>query len=468
MDIFKDIIRNNQAFLLNRILAYARLHDYVKYTPTLEKAWIVSITGLSDALLDALAEHKQIPELNVDRNFINSPISVFGVIEAKRHRQRGVSLEMFLGLMKYYRQSYIDLLMETNIDSGRQQLYVTWINRFFDHNEIAFCAEWADLSKDTMVGELRSSNRELTNEKNKYLTIFESIPSPVILLDAENRCQNMNYAAQHLLQESLLSPGHVYYSELPEQPGIDVILPWIIDEFMDFHHSEILESTVEKDFDSPALGKRSFIIHFHRMLDFSHKFEGTVIILTDLTDRKLIEEQLRHLSFHDSLTGLYNRAYLEQEIVRIANGRFNPVGFISCDVDGLKLVNDTLGHPAGDSLLVSVGQIIKSCFRDSDVVARIGGDEFAALMPNSSGEIVQRACRRIKDKVAEHNRSHPKMPVSISVGWSNGNPCLMADMYGMIKEADDRMYADKQGNRSSYAALFQERLQSCGMNLFKE
>lgn len=115
----------------------------------------------------------------------------------------------------------------------------------------------------------------------------------------------------------------------------------------------------------------------------------------DISERKRIEEQLVYLSLHDPLTGLYNRAYFEEEMRRLEGGRFARVGIIVCDVDGLKLVNDTLGHGAGDNLLRAAAQVLEECFREGDVVARIGGDKFAVLLPSGGKTAVESSCRRI-------------------------------------------------------------------------
>jgi len=87
-----ELIQNSQSFLLKQILYYAKIHDYVKYSSTLEEAWVASVTGLSDALIGCIQNDQEIPELNVDQDFISEPITEFGRIEALRHRQRVISL----------------------------------------------------------------------------------------------------------------------------------------------------------------------------------------------------------------------------------------------------------------------------------------------------------------------------------------------------------------------------------------
>jgi diguanylate cyclase (GGDEF)-like protein/PAS domain S-box-containing protein len=175
----------------------------------------------------------------------------------------------------------------------------------------------------------------------------------------------------------------------------------------------------------------------------------------DITERKLMEERLKYLSLHDPLTGLYNRAYFEQEMRRLESGRYNPVGLIVCDMDGLKLVNDTLGHNTGDTLLLAAAGVIKKAFREGDVVARIGGDEFAVLLPNSDETTVESACRRIQDVTAKYNATSPELPLSISVGFAVSNQ-TPTSMWELFKEADNNMYQEKlHRSQSAKSAIVQ-------------
>lgn len=456
-----DLIENNQSFLVKRILHYAKLYDYTKYTSTLEEAWVMSISGLSDALVAAIRIDEKVPEIEVEHNFENNAISAFGVLEAKKHRYRGVSLKMFLSFIKYYRQAYLDLVIESVDNMDNIFKYQLWINRFFDHNEIAYIHEWTTKSDEDLISEMQMENIRMTNEKNKYLTIFESTPNPAIILDAEHRCINLNYAAQQLLKEDTNTSGFEYYSE-KDYPKVIEFLPWLREEFTNFISEDISETDIEKEFDSPLQGLRHLTIKFRRMLDVSNKFEGTVIIFNDLTEYKKIEEQLRFMSFHDSLTGLYNRAYFDEELIRLASGRFNPIGLISIDIDGLKLVNDNLGHAMGDSLLMNFGRILKMSFRECDVLARMGGDEFAIIIPHCSVDIIEQACQRLNRNIMNYNESQTDLPMSISMGWSIKNLQMSTNISEIIKEADVKMYAEKPLNHSKYVDIFKEWLSNVG------
>ena len=188
-----------------------------------------------------------------------------------------------------------------------------------------------------------------------------------------------------------------------------------------------------------------------------HSKKMTQVIVRDITARKQMEEWLRYLNMHDKPTGLYNRNYFEEEMQRMQSGRFDPVGVVVCDVDGLKLVNDNLGHSAGDALLATAARILEKCFRDSDVVARTGGDEFAVLLPNCAPQIVENACERIRETVASYRNLQPPVPVSLSVGWAVKKDSSKT-MLDVFKEADNLMYKEKPKNREIFKEFFATHL----------
>lgn len=183
----------------------------------------------------------------------------------------------------------------------------------------------------------------------------------------------------------------------------------------------------------------------------------------DITERKIAEDQLRYLSSHDTLTGLYNRFYFEEQMKRVEKSNVAPVGLIMCDVDGLKLVNDTLGHDEGDELLKSVANVISGCFRKDDIVARVGGDEFAILLPNSERNILESAIKRIRENVSNYNQVSPRVPLSISIGCAVRYD-LNKPMLELFQEADNNMYREKlhsgQSARSSIVQTLMKALEA--------
>lgn len=183
--------------------------------------------------------------------------------------------------------------------------------------------------------------------------------------------------------------------------------------------------------------------------------EGNIVayqcITRDVTERTRMEEKLKFLSLHDSLTGLYNRAYFTEELHRLETGRFEPSGIIMCDLDDLKKVNDTNGHCAGDDMIIVAADLIKSCFRTNDVVARIGGDEFAIVVPNCNEELCKRLTKKIKCAANEYNLTHPQK-IGISAGFAVRKDKNQT-MDEVFKLADLAMYADKSRNKETGAEI---------------
>lgn len=181
---------------------------------------------------------------------------------------------------------------------------------------------------------------------------------------------------------------------------------------------------------------------------FKHGEERyTLAILRDAWERYAYEEELRRLSFRDGLTGLYNRAFLDEEFKRLERGRQRPVGVLVADVDGLKGVNDTRGHVAGDDLLKCVAATLESVLRVEDVLARSGGDEFVALLPgvcDRSSSVVMRRARKALDEARSRD-----LPVEVSLGIAVGEPGVLLE--DVLLEADSRMYASKRERKGRFA-----------------
>lgn len=163
---------------------------------------------------------------------------------------------------------------------------------------------------------------------------------------------------------------------------------------------------------------------------------------TDITDRKQMEEKLIYYSMRDPLTGLYNRAYFQEELRRLNDGRYAPIAVIVCDVDGLKLYNDSFGHLLGDKLIKKAAELLAKTFRAGDVVARIGGDEFVVLLPHVARETVERAINRLQASIAESNTQTDEFLLSMSIGMSISQDGQV-NLTRLFREADSNMYREK-------------------------
>jgi len=158
-----------------------------------------------------------------------------------------------------------------------------------------------------------------------------------------------------------------------------------------------------------------------------------------------INNQLRLKSEKDPLTDLYNRLYFERILHRMEGNReYYPVSVFLLDVDGLKMVNDILGHSKGDLFLKKAVSLIKSNFRNEDIIARLGGDEFAVVMPRCPHQAAGEKALLLR-RIADESLEEP-LPVCFSVGFATTDN-IFKSLYDVLREADADMYRDKAANR---------------------
>lgn len=173
---------------------------------------------------------------------------------------------------------------------------------------------------------------------------------------------------------------------------------------------------------------------------------ASLVTFMDITDRKKNENELVFLSFHDQLTGLHNRRFFEQELQNFDTPGNLPISIIMCDVNGLKLINDSFGHDSGDMLLKKAAQTIKKVCREGDLVARIGGDEYVLLLPRTSAHESVEIATQIKNLASKEKVAN--IQLSISYGYdtkTTGNQSLIE----IIANAENHMYRHKLYERSS-------------------
>jgi diguanylate cyclase (GGDEF)-like protein len=162
--------------------------------------------------------------------------------------------------------------------------------------------------------------------------------------------------------------------------------------------------------------------------------------------REKAQTELRHLNIHDPLTGIYNRSFFDEMVILLEKRNEYPVSIIFTDIDDLKAVNDNYGHSTGDDLLQRTAELLSEIFRDGDILARIGGDEFAVILPLTDEQTAKMVCERMSESLNKFNRKNPDKPIHISHGFST---CTTGGLKKAVMDADQRMYENKAARKSN-------------------
>jgi diguanylate cyclase (GGDEF)-like protein/PAS domain S-box-containing protein len=313
---------------------------------------------------------------------------------------------------------------------------------------------------ETSTGELRIVlvNRDVTKRKEAemqlnvqkayFQQLFESSPEAIVMLHNDDRIIKANRGFENLFQYK--------HDEITGEYINSLIVPQgMYEEATDISNTVINGQNVHGE--AVRQRKDGSLVDVE-ILGYPILVDGNQVgifgIYSDITVRKKVEEQLLYLSWHDALTGLYNRTYFEREMNRL-NETILPVALLICDVDGLKLINDTMGHDAGDAMLIEAAKIIRNCFRDSGIFARIGGDEFSILLPGVEAYMAESMCSKLRESVDEYNVNNSQLPLSISIGLATRHNAgiFMTDVF---KEADNNMYREKlHRSQSAKSAIVQ-------------
>ena len=270
----------------------------------------------------------------------------------------------------------------------------------------------------------------------KYRDIFNSIEEGYYETDLRGQLVFFNDAAARIFGYTRTELASTSYKKLFKEPG-----------FVFQHFNQVyLSGEPEKGLTLEALrkdGSSTYIeVSISPVFDDNGSVTGFRGLARDVNERAVFQQQLEYYSMHDQLTGLYNRNYFEEELRKMSKSRDYPITMISADVNGLKLINDTMGHEHGDLLLRAAALVLKDSLRGSDVLARVGGDEFSAILLRADEKIAEKVIARIRDNVRKYNIEHPEMYLSLSLGMAtaHGSDTEMSELF---KQADDDMYRDK-------------------------
>lgn len=357
MERLPELLATHQDWLKERILGYAKQFGYSKYTASLEGAWQALVGGISAALTLASQTFSGIPELDPDQDLSQDPMAQFALVEAQRHRERGVDLGMFLSFLAYIRQAYLDLLLEEGIDSATREKFRRFVERCFDRFSIGVSVEWAAQSERVQLGDMQAAQRWLVAEKNKYLTLFEGLPHPALMLDPGLGLDSLNQAAlalldkdlpagvgcyrplrDHLLEHREPAPG----ASQPARPALQKILPWLASSVREFAASGRAQDTLLV---SRRQGReaRQYQVSLRRLPDESNQYAGMVVVLQDVTEREQATRDLKDAEERFGKAFLASPAGMA--LSTLEEGRFLAINQAFADITGLA-VEGILGRTA--------------------------------------------------------------------------------------------------------------------------
>ena len=284
---WKTLFFDGEDVLLDKVQACNHQCGYTRYTSTLREAWRQSIAGLVGPFCEALEQSGTIAPVVADEDVSRDPGVIFGLREAEKHRARGVDIGMFLGSLKAYRQGFLNFVAEVAVSPEALEEIKASVNAFFDRVEIGICNGWLKTPESHLITEMQQTNLSLANEKNKFLTIFESLPTPAWFVDSQGLVAAINLAAAGLFSSDH-SPGSRYYNDVPMTNSLE----WLQADLGAFHKS----GESERIFDRELQDGRHFEVKLRKTLDISGKFVGTVVTLNNITPRIQAQKELAKLS----------------------------------------------------------------------------------------------------------------------------------------------------------------------------
>lgn len=314
------------------------------------------------------------------------------------------------------------------------------ITLFFISVFTAVLVKWIITKRESLIRQLKDETANRRQAEDLYKTLTEnSLAAVFIVQDGKYRFFNASahaysgYSAEEIIDQS---PDLIVYSEDREMVKSKSLAMLRGEEHKPYEYR-----MVTKD------GQIKWLIQIVSSIQYDGKpaMLGNAI---EITEHKMLEEEIRSLSITDPLTGLLNRRgflTLAKQQLKISDRGKSGMSLFFADLDAMKWINDTLGHGEGDRALIEMATILKETFRSSDIIARIGGDEFAVLTVQAPETNPENHIARLQHRIdARNQRESQKYRLSLSVGssfYDPGNPCSLDEL---ITHADNLMYGCKK------------------------
>lgn len=326
---------------------------------------------------------------------------------------------------------YEPLFFRFTIKNG----YIVWIEQrgtpVYDESGMLIAIE--GIVRD--ITEIKRAEKEMLTQKAHFEALFRNTKDAIVYFDTQRKGFNINKQFTKMFGFELEEIRGKYISAVIDPLG----------KVTDYSSPRILRGEDVK-YESQRYNKAGEPIEVlikGGPVYVDGKITGGYTIYSDITNRKQAERELKYIGRHDKLTDMYNRTFFEEQLINLEgrNDKY-PITIVSIDVDGLKLINDTMGHVIGDKLLITCGKILKQCIRNNDILARVGGGEFIVIMPNTDEETGEKIVKRLQTNTVKYNNDNPQLPISISMGVATAVDDNMS-IKEAYRSADDSMYNSK-------------------------
>lgn len=345
------------------------------------------------------------------------------------------------GQEEYYWNAFRDVVLtgkETRLESYFPGLEKHFSLHAFSPNKSKFAVMTRDIT------ERKKTENALYTEKEYFRVTLQSLGDGVITTDVGQRLQLINTAAERMTgwtqEEAQGKPFLEVFNITHEDPLYKIVNP--VQEAL--RTGQVCELENHAVLTSRDMTKRHIADSAAPIKDAQGRTTGVVMVFRDETEKKRYIDDIRYLSYHDQLTGLYNRVYFEEEVRRVMKTDKPPTSIIIGDVNGLKLTNDLFGHIKGDGLLQAIAAIIKKCCPEGAFAARWGGDEFVICLPKTDEYQAEEVKRKIQAMCREAGQEYSDKIIvpSISLGCATRKDKI-SDIYKTMEKAENNMYRAK-------------------------
>ena len=359
MTLLTDLIVRNEDRLLGQVLSFAEANGFFRFVPGTPDAWRATLRGLSGSLLQALRSHPSPPSLTADDVGRDDGISAFGVVEARKRRRERMPLGIFLGLVKYFRQAYLDLVRTAGLPREEEEGHLRYIERFFDRNEVAVCVSWTSESVSGRLAELRREHDELSRvyklvatAKMEWEGTIDRVDDMLFLADPGRRIRRCNRTFREFVGRPYAEILGQPFDRLLSEAGVDVELSF--ERPVECFHERTGKWFVVSHYPFEAVsgdGTRAMIVTIHDSTELKKVAE-------ELTRKNLrLNEALAELK-HSQAKVLHQEkmASIGQLAAGVAHEINNPIGFINSNLSTLgKYLSRLSGFLAVQSGCIAAG-----------------------------------------------------------------------------------------------------------------